>query len=147
MRIGELAKASGTPVETIRFYEREGLLPTPRRTEGNYRIYDIAHADRLGFIRQCRNLDMTLDEVRVLLQFKDAPRADCGEVNTLLDEHIEHVAQRIRELRALEKELRGLRACCEAPHSAEECGILHGIEAAAGESSKRPVSRHVRGAH
>jgi DNA-binding transcriptional MerR regulator len=71
MRIGELAQASGTPVETIRFYEREGLLPTAARTEGNYRIYTPHHAERLAFIRQCRSLDMTLDEVRVLLRFKD----------------------------------------------------------------------------
>ena len=92
MRIGELAQASGTPVETIRFYEREGLLPTAARTEGNYRIYTPHHAERLAFIRQCRSLDMTLDEVRVLLRFKDQPTADCGEVNSLLDEHIGHVA-------------------------------------------------------
>ena len=85
MRIGELAQTSGTPIETIRFYEREGLLPAAARTEGNYRIYTPQHADRLGFIRQCRSLDMTLDEVRVLLRFKDQPLADCGEVNSLLD--------------------------------------------------------------
>ena len=99
MRIGELAQASGTPIETIRFYEREGLLPAAARTEGNYRIYTPQHADRLGFIRQCRSLDMTLDEVRVLLRFKDQPLADCGEVNSLLDEHIGHVAERIKALR------------------------------------------------
>ena len=98
MKIGELSNASGTPVETIRFYEREALLPTPQRTESNYRVYTQEHADRLGFIRQCRNLDMTLDEVRVLLRFRDAPKADCGEVDSLLDEHIGHVAQRIRQL-------------------------------------------------
>ena len=74
MKIGELSTASGTPVETIRFYERESLLPAPERTESNYRVYTQVHADRLGFIRQCRNLDMTLDEVRVLLRFRDAPR-------------------------------------------------------------------------
>ena len=91
MRIGELAQVSGTPIETIRFYEREGLLPAAARTEGNYRIYTPQHADRLGFIRQCRSLDMTLDEVWVLLRFKDQPLADCGEVNSLLDEHIGHV--------------------------------------------------------
>lgn len=148
MRIGELARASGTPVETIRFYEREGLLPAPSRTEGNYRIYAAAHAERLGFIRQCRGLDMTLDEVRVLLRFKDMPNADCGEVNELLDEHIGHVAQRIRELRILERELRTLRAQCAAPHAAADCGILQGIEDAAGQTSK-PTSarRHIRGAH
>lgn len=147
MRIGELARASGTPVETIRFYEREGLLPAPRRTGSNYRIYNAAHAERLGFIRQCRNLDMTLDEVRVLLRFKNEPQAECGEVNALLDEHIGHVAQRIRELRALEKELRVLRARCEAPHAVVDCGILQGIEVAAGRSGKKPMRRHVRGAH
>lgn len=112
MKIGELAHASGTPAETIRFYEREGLLSTPERTEGNYRIYTEVHADRLGFIRQCRNLDMTLDEVRVLLRFKDAPQADCSEVNALLDEHIGHVAMRIHELRTLEKTLRALCTQC-----------------------------------
>ncbi len=147
MRIGELAQSSGTPIETIRFYEREALLPAPARTEGNYRIYTAAHADRLGFIRQCRNLDMTLDEVRVLLRFKDQPQADCGEVNDLLDEHIGHVEQRIRELRALEVELRTLRRQCATPHAAVDCGILQGIEDAAGQGGKAAPRRHVRGAH
>ncbi|WP_374562990.1 Cd(II)/Pb(II)-responsive transcriptional regulator [Ideonella sp.] len=151
MRIGELARASGTPIETIRFYEREGLLPAPARTEGNYRIYAAAHAERLGFIRHCRNLDMTLDEVRALLRFRDSPQADCGEVNLLLDEHIEHVARRIRELKALEKELRTLRARCTAPHAIAECGILQGIDGAAGKvakaKAKTSAAKHVRGAH
>ena len=147
MRIGELAQSSGTPIETIRFYEREALLPAPARTESNYRIYTAAHADRLGFIRQCRNLDMTLDEVRVLLRFKDQPQADCGEVNDLLDEHIGHVVQRIRELRALEGELRALRRQGAAPHAAVDCGILQGIEDAAGQGGKSAPRRHVRGAH
>lgn len=147
MRIGELAQASGTPVETIRFYEREGLLPSPGRTEGNYRIYAAAHAERLAFIRQCRSLDMTLDEVRVLLRFKDMPSADCGEVNELLDEHIGHVAQRIRELRVLEKELRTLRLQCAVPHAAADCGVLKGIEDAAGHARKPSARRHIRGAH
>ena len=81
-------------METIRFYERESLLPAPQRTESNYRVYIQVHANRLGFIRQCRNLDMTLDEVRVLLRFRDEPKADCGEVDSLLDEHIGHVARK-----------------------------------------------------
>ena len=147
MKIGELSNASGTPVETIRFYERESLLPAPERTESNYRVYTQVHADRLGFIRQCRNLDMTLDEVRVLLRFRDAPKADCGEVDSLLDEHIGHVAQRIRELHKLERELRALRAQCGAPHAAARCGILNGIDEAAGHPAKAPARRHVRGAH
>ncbi len=147
MRIGELAQASGTPIETIRFYEREGLIPVPERTEGNYRIYTQDQADLLGFIRQCRNLDMALDEVRVLLRFKNAPQEDCGAVNVLLDEHIGHVSHRIRELRALEKQLRALRAECASPNAAKDCGILQGIDGAAGQQGPVPARRHVRGAH
>ena len=66
MKIGILAEATGTPVETIRFYEREGLLPPPARAENNYRMYLPVHVERLAFVRQCRNLDMTLDEIRAL---------------------------------------------------------------------------------
>jgi Cd(II)/Pb(II)-responsive transcriptional regulator len=146
VRIGELARASGTPVETIRFYEREGLLPAAARTEGNYRIYVPQHARRLAFIRQCRSLDMTLDEVRVLLRFKDQPLSDCGGVNSLLDEHIGHVAERIRALRALEMELRALRAACPVPHVAADCGIFQGIDHA-GAKPSAASKRHVRGAH
>ena len=147
MRIGALAEATGTPVETIRFYEREGLLPAAARADNNYRLYTEAHADRLAFIRHCRNLDMTLDEVRALLKFKDAPQQDCGEVDALLDEHIEHVAQRIRELRALEKELKLLQARCGSPHGAGECGILSGLDSAAASPAKGSSRRHIRGAH
>jgi Cd(II)/Pb(II)-responsive transcriptional regulator len=148
MRIGNLAESTGTPVETIRFYEREGLLPAARRTDGNYRIYTAAHAERLAFIRHCRNLDMTLDEIRTLLRLRDVPQQDCGEVDALLDAHIGHVAQRIRELRALEKDLKVLRARCAAPQAIEECGILSGLDGAAavGGASAAP-HRHIRGAH
>lgn len=147
MKIGALAEATGTPVETIRFYEREGLLPPPARADNNYRVYLPAHVERLAFIRQCRNLDMTLDEVRALIRLRDAPEQDCGEVNALLDEHIGHVAERIRELRALEKDLKALRARCTSPHAVSECGILDGIDrAAAGIPAPSPKRRHVHGA-
>lgn len=149
MRIGELATATGTPVETIRFYEREGLLPAPGRTQGNYRVYTASHVDRLAFIRNCRHLDMALDEVRDLLKFRDAPQADCGEVNALLDQHIGHVSRRIRELKALEKELNMLRARCSRPHATGDCGILQGLEqgGAAAADGKGSARRHVRGSH
>lgn len=147
MRIGSLAEATGTPVETIRFYEREGLIPPTQRSDNNYRVYTAAHADRLAFIRHCRNLDMTLDEIRSLLRLRDAPPKDCGEVNALLDEHIGHVAQRIRELRTLEKELKALRASCSSPHAIDECGILNGLDRAASIGPSASLRRHVRGAH
>ncbi len=87
MKIGELAKSTQTQVETIRYYEREGLLPTTVRSEGNYRIYGPDHAARLSFIRNCRSLDMTLNEIRTLLTFKDAPQ---GALYTPFEETLAH---------------------------------------------------------
>ena len=73
MRIGELAKAAQTQSETIRYYERQSLLPEAERSNANYRVYSSRHIQRLAFIRHCRSLDMTLGEIRSLLHFKDAP--------------------------------------------------------------------------
>ena len=147
MKIGALAEATGTPIETIRFYEREGLLPPPARAENNYRMYLPAHVERLAFIRQCRNLDMALDEIRALISLRESPAPDCGEVNALLDEHIGHVAHRIRELRALEKDVKALRARCAAPHPLAECGILNGLDSASTAPTAPAKRRHVHGAH
>lgn len=147
MRIGNLAEATGTPVETIRFYEREGLIPAAQRSENNYRVYTAAHAERLAFIRHCRNLDMALDEIRALLRLRDAPPDSCCEVNNILDAHIEHVAQRICELRSLESTLKALRARCQSPHAMDACGILNHLDNAAPQSSRPAGNRHIRGAH
>jgi len=148
MKIGELAARADTQVETIRYYEREGLLPAAPRTDGNYRIYGEEHLERLAFIRHCRSLDMTLDEIRVLLRFKDDPEADCGDVNALLDEHIGHVAARIRSLRQLEKQLKALRLQCAGAGGAAHCGILGGLSQAATGGPAAPAgSHHVAGAH
>jgi len=149
MKIGDLSAASATPVETIRFYEREGLLPAPGRTQGNFRVYEAPHLERLQFIRYCRGLDMSLDEVRALLRFKDAPGEDCGDVNALLDEHIGHVSKRIKELRALEKQLKELRQRCGEVSQADQCGILTGLEEAAaqGAGAVEPPANHLRSVH
>ena len=140
MKIGELAKATGTPVETIRYYEREALLAAPARSEGNYRVYSAAHAQRLAFIRHCRLLDMALEEIRTLLRFRDAPEENCAGVNALLDEHIVHVAERIGELELLQKQLKKLRTQCRKTEAAEHCGILSGLE-------KQPTLRQAHAAH
>jgi Cd(II)/Pb(II)-responsive transcriptional regulator len=124
LKIGELAKQTGSQVETIRYYEREGLLPAPARSEGNYRLYGPSHTERLQFIRHCRSLDMTLGEIRELLSFRDTPEESCNEVNLLLDRHIEHVAQRIRELQSLQKQLKALRSTCHSAQAAKDCEIL-----------------------
>ncbi|TXH86048.1 MAG: Cd(II)/Pb(II)-responsive transcriptional regulator [Pseudomonas sp.] len=148
MKIGDLSTASSTPIETIRFYEREGLLPAPGRTQGNFRVYEAPHLERLQFIRYCRGLDMSLDEVRALLRFKDAPGEDCGDVNALLDEHISHVSKRIKELRTLEKQLKELRQRCGDTRQADQCGILAGLAEASQElSPAQQPGTHLRSVH
>lgn len=148
MKIGELAAATGTSTENIRFYEREGLLPVPTRSDGNYRIYGAPHQERLAFIRHCRSLDMTLDEIRALLAFKDQPEDNCEGINNLLDEHIEHVAVRIKELRSLEKQLRSLRDQCVSSQSGAACGILQKLSKDLPEGhGKRRTSGHIHGTH
>lgn len=148
MKIGELAKATGTPVDTIRYYERAELLQSTSRTDANYRVYGEEHTQRLLFIRRCRSLDMALDEIRVLLRFLDAPTENCGDVNALLDQHIEHVAERVRELRSLEKHLKALREKCQQASDARHCGILNGLAHRDPSSvPAAPSSMHVPGAH
>ena len=149
MKIGDLATASATPVETIRYYEREGILPKPGRTLGNYRVYEENHLERLQFVRYCRGLDMSLDEVRVLLRLKDSPDENCGEVNLLLDEHIGHVSRRIRELRVLEKQLKEIRQTCGQTRSAEQCGILSELSNASQEVPATLAKKkgHLRSVH
>ena len=124
LKIGELAVKTGYTVEAIRYYERQGLLPAPARSAGNYRLYRGAHLERLRFIRHCRSLDMALDEIRSLLTFRDHPEQSCGAVNALLDRHIVEVAERIAQLRDLEQQLLGLRGLCTDVQAAKDCAIL-----------------------
>jgi Cd(II)/Pb(II)-responsive transcriptional regulator len=146
LTIGALAQRMQCQTETIRFYEREGLLPPPARSAGNYRLYGPVHLERLGFIRRCRTLDMTLDEIRVLLQLRDRPADNCAEVKVVLDEHIQHVADRIAELRTLQGQLRNLRQlCASVDHGG--CGILQELARSAAEARTPVARRHVRGAH
>ncbi|GAC1030369.1 Cd(II)/Pb(II)-responsive transcriptional regulator [Pseudomonas sp. No.21] len=152
MKIGELARLTDCPVETIRYYEREGLLPEPSRSEGNYRQYTYAHVERLAFIRHCRSLDMTQQEIRELLRLRDSPEADCTAANRLIDEHIHHVEVRIAELRSLQEQLRQLRAHCQTAGSSESCGILRELEQPAppsmiADSCAEAGHLHVPGAH
>ena len=110
MKIGELAQAAQCTPETVRYYEKAGLLPPPSRSDGNYRVYGPAHLERLVFVRHCRALDMTHEEIRELLELRDVPDADCAQVNVLLDAHIEHVERRIRDLNTLREQLTGVDA-------------------------------------
>ena len=134
MQIKDLARATGVDIETIRYYEKQGLLPEPARRDNGYRDYGDAHLERLSFIRHCRALDMPLAHVQRLLGFVDDPRGHCDDVNQLVDEQLARVRARLKSMRALEKQLRQLRQRCDDAHHAEgdhACGILTELVAAA----------------
>ena len=134
MKIGELAQAAQCSVETVRYYEKEGLLPAPARTSGNFRQYGAEHVERLRFIRNCRALDMSHAEIHTLLQLAGQPAEDCGSVNALFDQHIAHVDERIRELAQLKQQLASLRERCQTELTVDACGILQGLAAMPTES-------------
>jgi Cd(II)/Pb(II)-responsive transcriptional regulator len=130
MRIGELAQSARCDVQTVRFYEREGLLEEPEREPSGYRRYDVRHLSRLNFIRHCRSLDIPLAEVRQLLEFAARPDQSCAKVNALLDDHIELVKDRIASLRVLQTQLVTLRKTCDGD-SSHACAILESFVNAA----------------
>jgi Cd(II)/Pb(II)-responsive transcriptional regulator len=135
MRIGELAKRGDCDVETVRFYEREGLLDAPAREANGYRRYAETHLAQLNFIRHCRSLGIGLPEVRTLRCFQANPRLACDEINQLVDRQIARIHQQIESLRLLEQQLRALRRTCKASREASECGILRNLAKAAENGS------------
>lgn len=131
MRIGELAAATGVDVETIRYYEREGLLAAPARQANGYRAYGTGQLERLSFIRHCRALEIPLADIQRLLEFAAQPAKECGGIDRLIDEQLLKVRARLKSMRALERQLAELRKRCDAHHAVGECGILHELVAAA----------------
>ncbi|WP_020179897.1 helix-turn-helix domain-containing protein [Methylopila sp. M107] len=121
--IGELGRATGTKVETVRYYERIGLLAAPRRTSGNYRAYDRGHLNRLSFIRRSRDLGFSLDQVRALLDLADQRDRPCEAVDEIAKGHLAEVERKIADLAALRDELRAMVRQCG--HGAvRDCRII-----------------------
>jgi Cd(II)/Pb(II)-responsive transcriptional regulator len=143
-RIGDLARQLSVSVETLRYYEREGLLPAAARSGGNYRLYSEAERERLEFLLHCRALDMSHEEIRRLLALRDHPESGCAEVNAVLDAHLGHVGERIRSLQRLQAQLKALRGRCAVPRQAGDCGILQGL-ATPPEPGPRRTSAGVHG--
>lgn len=127
IKIGQLAKQTKCKVVTIRYYEKQGLMPEPSRSVGNFRLYDDAHIKRLHFIRYCRALGMKLDDIRRLFTLRDGPTQDCDGVVALLNEHIQQVECRIATLLELKHSLTELRNKCSGGQPIELCGILKGL--------------------
>src|SRR5918996_2669284 len=104
MRIGELARQAGVDVQTIRYYEREGLLNAPARTGAGYRAYGPQHLERLNFVRHCRSLDMPLAEIKRLIELSTEKSVSCDEVNALVRAHLGRVQAKRKSLEELEKQ-------------------------------------------
>lgn len=131
MRIGELAQRSNCDVETVRFYEREGLLDLPAREANGYRRYSDTHLVQIKFVRHCRSLGMGLRDVRRLRSFQANPELACDEINQLIDGQIDLIHQQIDSLRLLEQQLHTLRETCHANQKASQCGIMRNLARAA----------------
>jgi MerR family mercuric resistance operon transcriptional regulator len=110
--IGALSRHTGTNVETIRYYERVGLLPSPARSSGGYRLYVTAHLERLTFIRRARTLGFSIGDVRTLLRLADERKRTCAEARVVADAHLEDVRAKISDLRRMERVLKATVARC-----------------------------------
>ena len=126
MRIGELARRTGVRVETIRWYEKAGLLEEPGRSASNYREYDKASLDRLTFIKRGRDLGFSLDQVSQLMSLTRSPGENCATVDAIAVQHLTAIDRKIADLTALRRELTGLVDSC-AGGSIGDCDILRAL--------------------
>lgn len=124
--IGELSKQTGCHIETIRYYERMGLLSKPPRTEGGHRLYDRHAVKRLAFIRRSRELGFSLEEIRTLLQLVDSRRYTCQQIKTLMDEHLGEIKRKIADLKKLQASLAEISARCQGGE-VPDCPIIDAL--------------------
>ncbi|MGC1782456.1 MAG: helix-turn-helix domain-containing protein [Acidobacteriaceae bacterium] len=123
-RIGDLAKRTGVKVVTIRYYEQAGLLPVCERTAGNYRVYAQEHLERLYFVRRCRDLGFSLEQIRDLLLLSAAESPTCADVCSVAADHLKEVESKIADLQRLAFELRRIGSSCNGKRSSTECRII-----------------------
>jgi MerR family mercuric resistance operon transcriptional regulator len=128
MQIGAIAARTGVNIETMRYYERIGILPRPARSEGGHRIYSPAHEQRLTFIRRSRELGFSLDEVRALLGLAEGGNQNCSEVYSLSARHLDEVKAKIADLKRLERVLKSMVAEC-AQGTLPHCPIVETLSA------------------
>ncbi len=132
--IGELSRRTGCNIETIRYYERIGMMPAPPR-RGRYRSYDSGHVARLGFVRRARELGFTLEHIRALLDLAASDEAPCAEVRDLAAAHLKDVKSRIADLRRMERALADSVRACDQGHD-QGCPLIDTLYAGTG-----PVNR------
>ena len=123
---GVLSKRTGCNIETVRYYERVGLMPDPERSEGGHRLYAEEHVRRLQFIRRCRELGFTIEEIRALLDLVDRRDYTCAEVRDISIAHVDEVRRKIKDLRRLERTMRGMIKECDGG-AVPECPIIDAL--------------------
>lgn len=126
LTIGKLASATGTKVETIRYYEQIGLLPTPARSAGNYRTYEDEHLRRLSFIRRARDLGFSIEQVRELMGLADRREQSCMAVDVIANRHRDAITRKIADLTALAGELDTLIESCSR-NTVADCRIIEAL--------------------
>jgi DNA-binding transcriptional MerR regulator len=136
LTIGQLGRATGTKIETVRYYEKIGLLPEPRRTAGNYRSYAAEHLQRLGFIRRARELGFSIEDVRELLKLAAHGERPCEEVDQLMTRHLEITERKIEALTRLRHELRDTLDSCKGSRIAE-CRVIQALSPAVEPRKKK----------
>jgi DNA-binding transcriptional MerR regulator len=136
LTIGRLGQATGTNIETIRYYEKIGLLPAPLRTAGNYRSYAAEHLQQLSFIRRARELGFSIEDVRELVKLAVHSKGECQEVDQLVANHLETIERKIKSLMRLRRELRDILASCKGGHISE-CRVMRALSPASENHKKK----------
>jgi MerR family copper efflux transcriptional regulator len=125
---GQLAKQAGVNIETIRYYERKGLIPKPHRRDSGYRQYPEAMITRILFIKHAKTLGFSLKEIKELLSLKHDPKTPCSEVRKRAESKIEDIDEKIRTLQKMKKALFKLTKSCTGSGPARECPILEAVK-------------------
>jgi MerR family mercuric resistance operon transcriptional regulator len=124
--IGVLSRRTGVNIETIRYYERIGLLPAPLRSEGRHRLYDRDRWQQLSFVRRSRELGFSIEEIRALLGLAEQGDRSCGEVRAITEGHLADIRGKIADLQKLERVLSKLARACKA-NRMTACPVLEAL--------------------
>jgi Cd(II)/Pb(II)-responsive transcriptional regulator len=128
LKIKELAKKIGLSIDTIRFYEKKGLIPPPLRGDNNYRYYDEEAYKKLIFIKHCRDLDISIQEILQLNELLQHPEQNCNAVNHIIDQHLIDIQHKINSFINFQKQLQALRQTCHDNNTIEHCQIIKKLE-------------------
>ena len=126
LSIGALSKQSGVNIETVRYYEKIGVMPAPDRSAKGYRVYGAEHLKRLSFVRRSRQLGFSLDEIRGLLRLVDGHAYTCAEVRALTLSHVVEIRRKIKDLKRFERVMAEMAAQCSG-EQAPECAVIDAL--------------------